>query len=705
MGRNNSDNEEDDDDEHEVPMKGPAANNTTTNVVGAAETNDSNNNDSSFLDDDFLSFAHVDNGGENNNNAAASATSSSSSKATANTDSNSKKKLTNENNDNARGRKRDRPIDDKSSREQSRRNNTTTSPSIPWLDSSIETSSQHGRNNYNNHHNRGYNSNNHHRSYNNSNYYSPPLLKLHNEIVSFMELMSPTEHELKIRDDMVKRITQLAYRTFGSSERSSGDDNDSNNGGGEGGGGNNSNNGSGGGIQVLPFGSQVTGLCLPGSDIDFVIRLPKKKGKKKKKSNDDDGNKIDGKNSKTNNEEEEEEDEDDDQDWMTTTNPLEKFADAVKAEFGVRSELEIDDTHTNEDDSNNDDDNQREYLSYLEVITKTRVPLVKFTVEPYNLDIDICFDQPHGPESADLMHRFMESMPPLRPLTFCLKYFLASREINKPFTGGIGSYLLQLMIVSFLQHRSRSDLNRGYGGSGRHFNLGSLLLDFLELYGLDFNYVTTAISVRHDGYYFPKGQLDKKEYFWQPHRPMSIAVENPLDSTMDVGSGAYRIQMISRVFEHAFKTLLAYVSEPLEQSEDGSILARILPPTKEMEKRRALKEEIRNKKIKNDGGEGGEGAASAAGMDTKNGSSDVTAAAASSSEKQRGVKRPNNDKSKKSSSSSTNWDKHKKKNKNRDQGSKKRRHSGGSSSAGGSDGGGSSGGKWKNKNKKKRYSN
>jgi non-canonical poly(A) RNA polymerase PAPD5/7 len=511
-----------------------------------------------------------------------------------------------------------------------------------------------------------------------------------------MELMSPTEHELRIRDDMVKRITQLAYRTFGSEMRS--DDADA-------GGGNNSNNGSSGGIQVFPFGSQVTGLCLPGSDIDFVIRLPKKKGrKKKKKSNDDDddgNNMIDGENGKEKGQEEE--DEGDDQDWMTTTsNPLEKFADAVKAEFGVRSELETDDTtHTDDDNHSNNNDNQREYLSYLEVITQTRVPLVKFTVEPYNLDIDICFDQPHGPESADLMHRFMESMPPLRPLTFCLKYFLASREINKPFTGGVGSYLLQLMIVSFLQHRSRSDLNRGYGGSGRHFNLGSLLLDFLELYGLDFNYVTTAISVRHDGYYFPKGQLDKKEYFWQPHRPMSIAVENPLDSTMDVGSGAYRIQMISRVFEHAFKTLLAYVSEPLEQSEDGSILARILPPTEEMEKRRALKEEIRNKKMKNDGGEG-EGAA--AGMDTKNGSSDVTTA--SSSEKQRGVKRSNNDKSKKnSSSSSTNWDKHKKnKNKNRDHGSKKRRHSGGSSSAGG-DGGGSSGGKWKNKNKKKRYSN
>ena len=216
------------------------------------------------------------------------------------------------------------------------------------------------------------------------------------------------------------------------------------------------------------------------------------------------------------------------------------------------------------------------------------MPLVKFTISPHDIDVDVCFDQPHGPESAELMHRFMESMPPLRPLTFVLKYFLASRDINKPFTGGIGSYLLQLMIVSYLQHRAREDVSRQQDGGGmRHYNLGSLLLDFLELYGVDFNYVTTGISVRHDGYYFPKGLRDRRDSFWQPSRPFSIAMENPLDPTSDVGAGAFRMQMIQRVFGHAFRTLLAYVSEPAEQTD--SILARIIPPTEEMERRMIAK--------------------------------------------------------------------------------------------------------------------
>ncbi|KAL3763556.1 hypothetical protein ACHAW5_008099 [Stephanodiscus triporus] len=372
--------------------------------------------------------------------------------------------------------------------------------------------------------------------------------------------MSPTAEEMRLRERVVERVTSLARATFGD------------------------------GAAVLPFGSQVTGLCLPGSDVDFVIRLPSAPAPG--------GDAVDdGTNASAE---------------AVADNPLRRFADAVLDEYGTRSELLVEDDlgrggarDCDDDDDDDDDDEEgddsdhavgadaadagggREYLSYLEVIEQTRVPLVKFTIAPHGIDVDVCFDQPHGPESADLMHRFMESMPPLRPLTFVLKYFLASRDINKPFTGGIGSYLLQLMIVSYLQHRAREDVSRRHGADGRHYNLGSLLLDFLELYGVDFNYVTTGISVRHDGYYFPKGLKERRESFWQPSRPFGIAMENPLDPTADVGAGAFRMQMIQRIFGHAFRTLLAYVSEPAEPTD--SILARIIPPTEEMERRMIAK--------------------------------------------------------------------------------------------------------------------
>lgn len=39
----------------------------------------------------------------------------------------------------------------------------------------------------------------------------------------------------------------------------------------------------------------------------------------------------------------------------------------------------------------------------------------------------------------------------LPPLIFILKQFLLQRDLNEVFTGGIGSYSLTLMAISFLQ--------------------------------------------------------------------------------------------------------------------------------------------------------------------------------------------------------------------------------------------------------------
>lgn len=410
----------------------------------------------------------------------------------------------------------------------------------------------------------------------------------------------------------------------------------------------------------------MTGLCLPGSDIDFVIRFSDKGDEKKSEDDVLDENDV------------------------ARRDPLHHFSEAVRDEFGVRSKLEEDDEDENDDDGDASGDGGGEHLSYLEVIAHTRVPLVKFTVAPRGVDVDVCFDQPHGPESASLMHRFMESMPPLRPLTFVLKHFLASRDVNKPFTGGIGSYLLQLMIVSFLQHRAREDVARGWGARGTHYNLGALLLDFFELYGVDFNYVTTGASVRHDGFYFGKGEPSKKEIFWNPSKLCSMGMENPLDPTADVGAGAFRMGMIKRIFEHAFRTLLAHVSEPLEPCK--SILATIIPPTEEMERRAERKKRARAS------ADDGAAASTAQGEASKAGGGGSASGGGDGSPRRRGKSSKNgrkNDRRDRGRGDLPGWRiKEEEKKKRRREVKDARRH--------GHDGGGSGGGKsGKNKRRKK----
>ena len=129
-----------------------------------------------------------------------------------------------------------------------------------------------------------------------------------------------------------------------------------------------------------------------------------------------------------------------------------------------------------------------------------------------------------------------------------------------------------MMIVSFLQHRERDAFNHRRPS---FCNLGALLIEFLEFYSTDFNFVLTGISVRFDGFFFPKGAKDRKKDFWQPNRPFAIAMENPLDPSHDVGSPSFRISSVQRSFEVAFKTLLCHATEPVIPTV--SLLASILP--------------------------------------------------------------------------------------------------------------------------------
>ena len=370
-----------------------------------------------------------------------------------------------------------------------------------------------------------------------------PLVALHNEIVEFAKLMEPRPEEVRQREELVRMVRELAERTFGKGRDRSG------------------------GCTVQVFGSQATGLFLPTSDIDLVLLIPEAAASagtdgasvSASAGADDDKQEAESQKAKEKREMEE---------WDATTassssrSPLVVLGEALRKHW-------IDD------------------LSYLEIIENTRIPIVKFTHAPTNLSVDICLNQETGTKAAELVRRFGDAMPPLRPLTFVLKYFMAARGLNEPYTGGVGSFLLQMMIVSFLQHREREEFHAS--GSDSILNLGALLLEFFELYGIDFNYVTTGISIRNDGSYFPKGAKNRREHFWQPARPFSLALENPFETEMDVGKSSFRIQLVQRSFEVAFRVLLSHVSEPALPSRLGSILASILLPTDEMRTRAFLK--------------------------------------------------------------------------------------------------------------------
>ena len=139
----------------------------------------------------------------------------------------------------------------------------------------------------------------------------------------------------------------------------------------------------------------------------------------------------------------------------------------------------------------------------IEPIPKTKVPIIKLQEKQTLLNVDISFNRTNGIYCVKLVTHLQKKFPELRPLLLVLKTFLKSRNLNEPYHGGVGSFLLTMLVVSYLQRKYKL-------GNTDRIDLGKHLIDFLELYGTQFNYEDVAISIREGGFYFKK-----EERGWQ----------------------------------------------------------------------------------------------------------------------------------------------------------------------------------------------
>lgn len=89
--------------------------------------------------------------------------------------------------------------------------------------------------------------------------------------------------------------------------------------------------------------------------------------------------------------------------------------------------------------------------SSIKVLDKASVPIVKLTDKETEIKVDISFNMNNGVKSAELINSFKKRFPVLEKLVMVLKQFLLQRDLNEVFTGGISSYSLILMTISFLQ--------------------------------------------------------------------------------------------------------------------------------------------------------------------------------------------------------------------------------------------------------------
>jgi non-canonical poly(A) RNA polymerase PAPD5/7 len=199
----------------------------------------------------------------------------------------------------------------------------------------------------------------------------------------------------------------------------------------------------------------------------------------------------------------------------------------------------------------------------MRVLDKLSVPVIRYTDKATGVKVDISFNHVTGFDSADVVTLFIQTYPFLPKLVLLLKQFLGQRDLNESYKGGISSYCLILLVVSFLQQHPR------YAGTNfSAANLGELLIEFFELYGGRFNYSKTGICVLNGGRYIAKEEIPTQDFLY---------VVDPARSTENAGRNCFRMWQVKQEFEVAYKRLSSAVlgrENPVPKRE--SILGAIV---------------------------------------------------------------------------------------------------------------------------------
>lgn len=219
----------------------------------------------------------------------------------------------------------------------------------------------------------------------------------------------------------------------------------------------------------------------------------------------------------------------------------------------------------------------------IQVIGKARVPIVKFVETESHISFDVSFDMENGPEAAKFIKDALNAVPPLRPLCLVLKIFLQQRELNEVYTGGIGSYALLVMLLTYLQtHANKLIRGHLHEQSRLEQNLGVLLVDFFEFYGRSLNVKDVGISCRDGGHFFKK----KERGFFDSKKPFMLTVEDPQAPTNDIAKSSFNFQKVRFAFMLAHRQLTNCDDDDF--TIQAGLLARVVRVDEKLAARKCL---------------------------------------------------------------------------------------------------------------------
>ena len=141
---------------------------------------------------------------------------------------------------------------------------------------------------------------------------------------------------------------------------------------------------------------------------------------------------------------------------------------------------------------------EKTWLKSIKFIDTAVIPLIKITAsDKYNnmqIDISVQDSKHYGLKCVELVKGYIAEFEALEPLLYSLKNLLKNANLNDPYTGGLSSYGLILMLVSFLHNQQMHGKNISISREKDSETIGRLFLEFCYYYGAVFDHTKFVIN-------------------------------------------------------------------------------------------------------------------------------------------------------------------------------------------------------------------
>ncbi|CAI9721265.1 Hypothetical predicted protein [Octopus vulgaris] len=212
-------------------------------------------------------------------------------------------------------------------------------------------------------------------------------------------------------------------------------------------------------------------------------------------------------------------------------------------------------------------------------VIKAKVPILKFWDDISNVECDLNINNSVGIRNTHLLKAYASVDWRVRPLVLFIKYWSRFHDINDARKQTISSYSLGLMVIHYLQYGCsrpvlpvlqklypdvfsikndisslRLDEDLPLYESQNTDSLGDLYIGFLKYYALDFDFKSSAISVR-TGTKLPVEEVKLKVDTPQQWKYLSIEEPFDLSNTARAVFDADTFTRIRRVFLTSYRRL------------------------------------------------------------------------------------------------------------------------------------------------------